>query len=144
MPDVKESVIPRNPASPNVPLSSAVREKPTFLPDTEKLDISMPSSEVMATLETMSNNQGRIPTTIYHEYNSEVASPLKVSELFPPTPSVTVFSKEEAFSPQLYEFCLQKPIVLIRNLAHVCDIDLSLYTTKSLVQAHPSHPVEIR
>jgi len=36
------------------------------------------------------------------------------SELFPATPSVYVSSTKDAFSPQLLQFCLKKPIVLIR------------------------------
>jgi hypothetical protein len=51
---------------------------------------------------------------------------------------------QEAFSPQLLDLCLQRPIVLVRNLAPACNIDLSLYTTKTLVETHPNHPVEIR
>lgn len=69
---------------------------------------------------------------------------LPAADLFPATPSVFISTAEEAYSPQLYQFCLNKPIVVVRNLAAVCDIDLSLYTTKRLVQTHPSHPVEIR
>ncbi len=67
-----------------------------------------------------------------------------LSDLFPATPSVYVSSAEEAYSPQLLDFCLRKPIVLVRNLCSVCGVDLSLYSTKRLVQAQPSHPVEIR
>ncbi len=66
------------------------------------------------------------------------------SEVFPPTPSVYVSTAEEAYSPQLLDFCLRKPIVVIRNLSNVCEVDLTLYSTKKLVQAHPSHPVEMR
>ncbi len=65
-------------------------------------------------------------------------------DVFPSTPSIFVRTAEEAFSPQLFEFCLQKPIVVVRNLSSVCGMDLSLYSTKKLVQAHPSHPVEMR
>ena len=70
--------------------------------------------------------------------------PVTPADLTPLTPSVYLHNKEEAYSPQLLELCLQKPIVVVRNIARACDIDLSLYTTKSLVQAHPNHPVEIR
>jgi histone demethylase len=69
---------------------------------------------------------------------------LPLEDVFPATPSVFVSSPEEAFSPQLFEFCLQKPIVVVRNLNSVCNVDLSLYSTKKLVQCHPSHPVEMR
>ncbi|CAB4069481.1 UTX [Lepeophtheirus salmonis] len=33
---------------------------------------------------------------------------------------------------------------MIRNLTAVCDLDLSYYCTKALVDAHPNHPVEVR
>ena len=39
---------------------------------------------------------------------------------------------------------LQRPITMVRGLAKVCGIDLGLYTTKTLVEMHPNHPVEIR
>ncbi len=71
-------------------------------------------------------------------------NPAPSGDVFPPTPSVFISSPEEAYSPQLYQICLQHPIVLVRNLATVCDIDLSLYSTKTLVNSHPNHPVEIR
>ena len=66
------------------------------------------------------------------------------SELSPATPCLFVKTKAEAFSPQLFELCLQRPIVVIRNLAPVCGIDMSLYGTKTLVESHPNHPIEIR
>jgi len=69
---------------------------------------------------------------------------LSASQLLPSTPCVQVKNKQEAFSPQLLEWCLQRPITVIRGLAQVCDMDLSLYTTKSLVESHPNHPLEIR
>ncbi len=72
------------------------------------------------------------------------AKRLDAVELFPSTPSIFISSAEEAYSPQLQQFCLQKSIVVIRNLATVCNMDLSLYSTKRLVQSHPTHPVEIR
>ena len=50
----------------------------------------------------------------------------------------------EAYSPQLLDLCLKRPIVMVRNLATACDIDLSLYSTKTLVETHPNHPVEVR
>ena len=40
--------------------------------------------------------------------------------------------------------CFSFLLVLVRNLANACKMDLSLYTTKTLVEMHPNHPVEIR
>lgn len=120
------------------------------------LDIETTSGDVLRTCrEVLGSNGGKIDTTVYKpsdetkEFsilhgNPPKATDLTPSELLPQTPSLYIKTKEEAFSPQLLEFCLQKPIVVIRNLGTVCDMDLSLYSTKTLVQAHPSHPVEIR
>merc|ERR1719334_545375 len=47
---------------------------------------------------------------------------LSPSQLLPPTPCVQVKNKQEAFSPQLLEWCLQRPITVIRGLAQSCDL----------------------
>ena len=49
-------------------------------------------------------------------------------ELLPPTPCVYVNDASEAFSPQLLDVCLRRPIVVVRNIASACGMDLSLYT----------------
>ena len=38
-------------------------------------------------------------------------------QLLPPTPSVYLESKKDAFSIQLQEFCLQHPIAVVRGMA---------------------------
>ncbi len=38
-------------------------------------------------------------------------------QLQPPTPSVFLENKKQAFSPQLQEFCLKHPIAVVRQLA---------------------------
>ena len=104
----------------------------------------LPPSEVLLARLGDQHSDGEIDTSLYDRNGRDKATPLTTAELFPATPSIFVRTKEEAFSPQLLEFCLQKPIVLVRNLATVCDMDLKLYSTKTLVQTHPTHPVEIR
>ena len=42
---------------------------------------------------------------------------LTKEQLLPPTPSVYLENKKDAFSPQLQEFCLKHPIAVIRGLA---------------------------
>lgn len=42
---------------------------------------------------------------------------LSREQLQPPTPSVFLDNKKQAFSPQLQEFCLKHPIAVIRQLA---------------------------
>jgi len=136
---------------------------PPLPPPAQQLSTKLASEEVLRTCqEVLGHNDGKISTTLYTPNEDtkgfsllpnvrEAAmtsvkeeTVLSPAELLPQTPVVFCSSKEEAFSPQMLEFCLQKPIVLIRNMSNVCGIDLSLYTTKSLAASHPSHPVEIR
>ncbi|KAG8229709.1 hypothetical protein J437_LFUL009834 [Ladona fulva] len=65
-------------------------------------------------------------------------------QLLPPTPSVYLENKKDAFSPQLQEFCLKHPIAVIRGLAAALKLDLGLFSTKTLVEANPDHTVEVR
>lgn len=65
-------------------------------------------------------------------------------QLLPPTPSVYLESKKDAFSPQLQEFCLKHPIAVIRGLAAALKLDLGLFSTKTLVEANPDHTIEVR
>ncbi|CAG2057095.1 unnamed protein product, partial [Timema podura] len=65
-------------------------------------------------------------------------------QLLPPTPSVYLENKKDAFSPQLQEFCLKHPIAVVRGLAAALKLDLGLFSTKTLVEANPDHSVEVR
>ncbi|KAK9507658.1 hypothetical protein O3M35_007466 [Rhynocoris fuscipes] len=69
---------------------------------------------------------------------------LSKEQLLPPTPSVYLENKKDAFSPQLQEFCLKHPIAVIRGLAAALKLDLGLFSTKTLVEANPDHMVEVR
>lgn len=71
-------------------------------------------------------------------------TPLLDDHLYPQTPSVFVENKKDAFSPQLQEFCLTHPIAVIRGMGASLKLNLGLFSTKTLVEAHPDHPVEIR
>jgi hypothetical protein len=119
-------------------------------PPSDRLSIGQTSDQVLRTCqERLGHQHGKISTTVYTpnettkgfsllpnvraEALAEAAAKngsdgketvLEPAELLPPTPSVFLNDKEQAFSPQLLEFCLQKPIVLIRNLSNVCEIDL--------------------
>ncbi len=138
---------------------------PPSSPPCPRLSVDLSGDQVLRTCqEVLGHNDGKINTTVYTpekttkgfsllpdcqaeraaRVKQESQTVLAPSELLPPTPSIYVSSKDEAFSPQLLEFCLQKPIVLIRNLSNVCGLDMSIYSTRSLAQTHPSHPVEIR
>ncbi|XP_046672400.1 histone demethylase UTY isoform X2 [Homalodisca vitripennis] len=65
-------------------------------------------------------------------------------QLLPPTPSVFLENKKDAFSPQLQEFCLKHPIAVVRGLAAALKLDLGLFSTKTLVEANPDHTIEVR
>ncbi|GLH15815.1 Uncharacterized protein GBIM_20243 [Gryllus bimaculatus] len=69
---------------------------------------------------------------------------LTKEQLLPPTPSVYLENKKDAFSPQLQEFCLKHPIAVVRGLAAALKLDLGLFSTKTLVEANPDHSVEVR
>ena len=120
-------------------------------PCSQPLSVHMSSTELVKAVEMLGFNDGAISTSCYSKKNvhkppTKPEVPLTKQELSPPTPCIFAKSKEDAFSPQLFQMCLQQPIVVIRNLCHkdVCDIDLSLYSTKVLVDKHPHHAVEIR
>jgi len=115
----------------------------------------LPSSQLLTVIDRLGFNEGDISTSLLSHDSEELRTrsidPPKIpqvvltrDELSPPTPCVFVKTAAEAFSPQLFELCLQRPIVVIRNLAPVCGIDMSLYGTKTLVESHPNHPIEIR
>jgi len=124
------------------------RQKPS-IPHSLKLS----SSELLKICENLGHNDGLISTSVFKSKHSVEGRPrppvhpkttLTKEELTPPTASVYINSAKEAYSPHLLDFCLKHPIVLVRNLAPACDVDLELYTTKTLVDTHPNHPVEIR
>ena len=57
------------------------------------------------------------------------APPVKLTreQLLPPTPSVYLENKKDAFSPQLQEFCLKHPIAVIRGLAAALKLGMNLF-----------------
>ncbi|XP_057302437.1 lysine-specific demethylase 6A-like [Hydractinia symbiolongicarpus] len=72
--------------------------------------------------------------------------PVPVSQLYPPTPSITVSDRREAMSPVLRNFCFdtRNPVTVIKGLCKALKLDLSLFTTRRLVEQAPDHTVEIR
>ncbi|XP_069074785.1 lysine-specific demethylase 6B isoform X1 [Pleurodeles waltl] len=67
-------------------------------------------------------------------------------KLNPPTPSIYLESKRDAFSPVLLQFCTdsKNPITVIRGLAGSLRLNLGLFSTKTLVEANSEHSVEVR
>lgn len=79
-----------------------------------------------------------------HPYPTGPIKTLNKNQLYPPTPSIMVHSEAEVMSPQLQEFCLANPIAVIRNVSRVLDLNLGLFSTKTLVDADADHQIEIR
>ncbi|CAJ1078914.1 lysine-specific demethylase 6A isoform X2 [Xyrichtys novacula] len=72
--------------------------------------------------------------------------PLPKDKLNPPTPSIYLENKRDAFYPPLHQFCTNSanPVTVIRGLAGALKLDLGLFSTKTLVEANPDHLVEVR
>lgn len=68
----------------------------------------------------------------------------RTRELSPSVNCFCVNSKNEAFSLSMREFCLNFPIVMIRGLDTVLDLNLSLFSTKTLVETNPKDTIEVR
>ncbi|XP_059163060.1 histone demethylase UTY-like isoform X2 [Physella acuta] len=113
------------------------------------LDTSMSGSKIME----LTKGQGLIHSNLSSILGEDhppphpppaPSPPLPKDSLNPPTPSVYLDNKKDAFSIQLQQFCHQQPVVVIRGIAGALKLDLGLFSTKSLVEANPDHPVEVR
>ncbi|XP_072231218.1 lysine (K)-specific demethylase 6B, b isoform X2 [Leuresthes tenuis] len=78
--------------------------------------------------------------------NIAIGTPIPREKLNPPTPSIYLESKRDAFSPVLLQFCTdpKNAVTVIRGLAGSLRLNLGLFSTKSLVEANSEHAVEVR
>ncbi|XP_022601806.1 lysine-specific demethylase 6B-like [Seriola dumerili] len=78
--------------------------------------------------------------------NIAIKTPIPREKLNPPTPSIYLESKRDAFSPVLLQFCTdpKNAVTVIRGLAGSLRLNLGLFSTKSLVEANADHAVEVR
>ncbi|KAK7909368.1 hypothetical protein WMY93_014052 [Mugilogobius chulae] len=78
--------------------------------------------------------------------NMTADGPIPREKLNPPTPSIYLESKRDAFSPVLLQFCTdpKNPVTVIRGLAGSLRLNLGLFSTKSLVDANSDQSVEVR
>ncbi|XP_026114708.1 uncharacterized protein LOC113093074 isoform X3 [Carassius auratus] len=78
--------------------------------------------------------------------NLTTETPIPREKLNPPTPSIYLESKRDAFSPVLLQFCTdpKNAVTVIRGLAGSLRLNLGLFSTKSLVEANSEHAVEVR
>ncbi|EFO13948.2 hypothetical protein LOAG_14578 [Loa loa] len=81
------------------------------------------------------------PPTLPEVPQTEKSLPEK---LLRPTPVIMVESRKEAHSIELQNYCYNSAIALIRGLTQTLKMDLSLFSTKSLLEIAPNHEVEIR
>ncbi|KAM4815706.1 lysine-specific demethylase 6A-like isoform 4-T4 [Thomomys bottae] len=72
--------------------------------------------------------------------------PLPKEKLNPPTPSIYLENKRDAFFPPLHQFCTnpKNPVTVIRGLAGALKLDLGLFSTKTLVEVNNEHIIEVR
>lgn len=124
----------------NIPSNQRVIDKQQKITpqNTTPLNNNTNNSNTGTNHHTTANNK-----TI-HSYPSGPDRKLTKDELYPPTPSIMVQNEAEVFSPQLHEFCLAHPIVVIRNISHVLNLNLGLFSTKTLVDADADHNIEVR
>ncbi|XP_061607638.1 lysine-specific demethylase 6B-like [Phyllopteryx taeniolatus] len=78
--------------------------------------------------------------------NISIQIPIPREKLNPPTPSIYLESRRDAFSPVLLQFCTdpKNAVTVIRGLAGSLRLNLGLFSTKSLVEANAEHAVEVR
>jgi len=117
--------------------------------DKPEIKIEMSAEEIVeACLKTVPTT-GHISTSVLSEDLPPPCPPerpstkLSKEQLLPPTPSVYLENKKDAFSPQLQEFCLQHPITVVRGLAAALKLDLGLFSTKTLVELQSNHPMQV-
>ena len=132
----------------DIPTSLDIVQQETYHPP--ELNIKMTADEIVNTCEKAVSKKGRISTAILPEDQPPPSPPdrpsitLTKEQLLPPTPSVYLENKKDAFSPQLQEFCLQHPITVVRGIAAALKLDLGLFATKTLLETQPEHPVKVR
>ncbi|XP_030244117.1 lysine-specific demethylase 6A [Drosophila navojoa] len=120
-------------------------------PDTSpKFNIHMESKQLWSAVQLLPVHEPPNNFTVFLRNAPPPTPPdcppqkLSREQLLPPTPSVHLENKKNAFSPQLQEFCLKHPIAVVRGLAGALKLDLGLFSTKTLVEANPDHSVEVR
>jgi lysine-specific demethylase 6A len=97
----------------------------------KRLPLTVPPSQVSYLPD------GRIPTP---------PQPPKTvpKNLSPATPSIIIETSDEATSSQLQQYCLVQPISVVRGLTNALQLDLGLYSTRTLVETQPDHQIEVR
>jgi len=132
----------------DIPTTVDIVQQESYHPP--EVTIKMTSEEIAEVCSKSVPKNGRISTSILSEDIAPPTPPerpgvkLSKEQLLPPTPSVYLDNKKDAFSPQLQEFCLQHPITVVRGIAAALKLDLGLFSTKQLVECQPEHPVQLK
>ena len=92
---------------------------------TLKVNAGMKATEILSCCQSLIQSGARfsMSTSLLPETCPPPSGPekpivkLSKEQLLPPTPSVYLDNKKDAFSPQLQEFCLQHPITVVRGIA---------------------------
>ena len=131
----------------DIPTTVDIVQQETYHPP--EVSIKMTAEEIAEVCSKSVPKNGRISNSILSEDAAPPGPPerprdkLSKEQLLPPTPSVYLDNKKDAFSPQLQEFCLQHPITVVRGIAAALKLDLGLFSTKQLVECQADHPVQL-
>ncbi|XP_055009963.1 lysine-specific demethylase 6A isoform X2 [Boleophthalmus pectinirostris] len=132
------------------PLGALRHKSPAGLAPWSSVSIYPSSSEVLKACRNLGKN-GLSTNSIVLDKSPPPRppgppSPLPKDKLNPPTPSIYLENKRDAFYPPLHQFCTNpaNPVTVIRGLAGALKLDLGLFSTKTLVEANPDHLVEVR
>ncbi|XP_058483243.1 uncharacterized protein LOC131458291 [Solea solea] len=126
---------------------SEVEEKRVPL---SKIDINNTATEVIRACKWTrvkgKFKESHLLPTLSVKPNIDIKIPIPRDKLNPPTPSIYLESKRDAFSPVLLQFCCdpKNAVTVIRGLAGSLRLNLGLFSTKSLVEANADHAVEVR
>ena len=121
-------------------------------PKTLRVNSNMRARDIVQCCETIVQNGARFPmsTSLLPDSDPPPLSQDSVGvkpskeQLLPPTPSVYLDNKKDAFSTKLQDFCQQNPITVVRGIAGALKLDLGLFSTKTLQEEFSSHKVEVR
>ncbi|KRZ41862.1 Lysine-specific demethylase 6A, partial [Trichinella pseudospiralis] len=156
--DKNDPIIPTNMlfSTPVTIQDSVNSDRPTFLaePPPSCLSLTAPlnvpctisSSEIFQICKQ--RNLGRCKS-VYEENVLPPQPPtcnrnLPKERLLLTTPCTVVDTKKDASSLELQRFCYQQPIVVIRGLTSALKMDLSLFSTKTIVAEAANQQVELR
>ncbi|XP_023249235.1 lysine-specific demethylase 6A isoform X1 [Seriola lalandi dorsalis] len=141
----------RSPVKVEPPAGALRHNAPAALAPWSSFSIYPSSSEVLKACRNLGKNGLSTSSILLDKCPPprpprQPSPPLPKDKLNPPTPSIYLENKRDAFFPPLHQFCTNSanPVTVIRGLAGALKLDLGLFSTKTLVEANPDHLVEVR